>query len=106
MRLELEVNGKPATIETHPAKRLLDVLREDCGLTGTKEGCGEGECGACTVLLDGRPVMSCLVPACHVGAAASDDDRGRWRQPTARFTRCRRLSPARAALSVASARPE
>ena len=65
----LVLNGKPARIEVHPMKRLLDVLREDCDLTGTKEGCGEGECGACTVLLDGVPVNSCLVPLAHADEA-------------------------------------
>jgi aerobic-type carbon monoxide dehydrogenase small subunit (CoxS/CutS family) len=63
--MKLTVNGKIRTIRAHPMKRLLDVLREDCGLTGTKEGCGEGECGACTVLIDGVPVDSCIVPVAH-----------------------------------------
>ena len=63
------LNGKRARVDAHPMKRLLDVLREDCGLTGTKEGCGEGECGACTVLVDGRPVNSCLVPLAHADGA-------------------------------------
>jgi carbon-monoxide dehydrogenase small subunit len=61
VKIALEVNGAARTVESSPWKRLLDVLREDLRLTGTKEGCGEGECGACTVLLDGEPVNSCLV---------------------------------------------
>lgn len=56
------LNGEAREVSAHPMSRLLDVLREECGLTGTKEGCGEGECGACTVLIDGAPVCSCLVP--------------------------------------------
>jgi carbon-monoxide dehydrogenase small subunit len=60
------LNGRRADVDAPPLKRLLDVLREDCGLAGTKEGCGEGECGACTVLVDGAPVTSCLVPFAHV----------------------------------------
>jgi len=63
VKLALEVNGEPRTVEVSPWKRLLDVLREDLRLTGTKEGCGEGECGACTVMLDGEAVNSCLVAA-------------------------------------------
>ncbi len=60
------LNGTAVNVRAHPMKRLLDVLREDCGLTGTKEGCGEGECGACTVLIDGAAVNACLVPVAQV----------------------------------------
>ncbi|MEW5898469.1 MAG: (2Fe-2S)-binding protein [Bacillota bacterium] len=62
-RFTATVNNRPIELLVAPNRRLLDILREDLGLTGTKEGCGEGECGACTVLLNGRPVNSCLVLA-------------------------------------------
>ncbi len=65
MKLRLEVNGRARSVEVPPMKRLLDVLREDLALTGTKEGCGEGECGACAVLVDGELVNSCLIAACQ-----------------------------------------
>ena len=60
------VNGAPAEVDVPGMRRLLDVLREDLGLTGTKEGCGEGECGACSVILDGQVVDACLVPIAQV----------------------------------------
>jgi aerobic carbon-monoxide dehydrogenase small subunit len=63
------LNGTAATLEAYPMARLLDVLRDDAGLTGVKEGCGEGECGACSVELDGEIVNSCLVPALQVEGA-------------------------------------
>jgi len=67
VKIEIEVNQVDHQVEVSPWRRLLDVLRQDLGLTGTKEGCGEGECGACTVLIDGEPANSCLVAAgqCH-----------------------------------------
>ena len=67
--ISFTLNGKRVRIAAHPMKRLLDVLREDCHLTGTKEGCGEGECGACTVLIDRLPVNACLVPFAQVDSA-------------------------------------
>ncbi len=60
--VQLTVNGVSHEVNVWPMARLMDVLREDIGLTGTKEGCGEGECGACAVLLDGELVNSCLIP--------------------------------------------
>ena len=63
MKIRFRLNGREVELDVPPGRRLLDLLRVDLGLTGTKEGCGQGECGACTVLLDGRPVTSCLVLA-------------------------------------------
>jgi carbon-monoxide dehydrogenase small subunit len=68
-QITLTINGETRTIETPPMKRLLDVLREDLHLTGTKEGCGEGECGSCSVLMNGELVNSCLVPALQANGA-------------------------------------
>ena len=67
--IALKVNGQSHRLEVFPMARLLDVLREELQLTGTKEGCGEGECGACTVVLDGRIVNSCLVPIAQVNGS-------------------------------------
>jgi carbon-monoxide dehydrogenase small subunit len=70
MSFAFTVNGSPVEVEATGMRRLLDVLREDLGLTGTKEGCGEGECGACSVLLDGAVVDACLVPASQARGAS------------------------------------
>src|SRR4026208_2589092 len=67
--MQFTLNGKRVRVAAHGMTRLLDALRESCGLTGTKEGCGEGECGACTVLVDRVPVNSCLVPLAQVDGA-------------------------------------
>ena len=64
------INGRRTVLEAHPMARLLDVLRQQAGLTGTKEGCGEGECGACAVRINGELVNSCLVPAAHAAMAS------------------------------------
>src|ERR1700674_3953252 len=66
----LTLNGEPRKVLAHPMERLLDVLRNELGLTGTKEGCGEGECGSCSVLLDGMLVNSCLVPVAQASGAS------------------------------------
>ena len=82
MSYRFTVNGDDVTLEVPGMRRLLDALREDLGLTGTKEGCGEGECGACSVLIDGEVVDSCLVPMSQVDGTSvmtveglSTDDR-------------------------------
>jgi len=69
MQINFKVNGEARSVEGFPMARLLDVLREQLHLTGTKEGCGEGECGACTVIIDEQIVNSCLVPVAQVNGA-------------------------------------
>lgn len=64
--MQFTVNGEKRKVDTDPRRKLLDVLREDLGLTGTKYGCGEGDCRACTVLIDGKPTTSCLTPVSRV----------------------------------------
>ena len=68
--IRCRVNGHAARLRGHPMSRLLDALRTDLHLTGVKEGCGEGECGACSIMLDGRLVNSCLIPLIHADRAA------------------------------------
>lgn len=66
MHLTFRLNGQTTTIDTEPDKRVVDLLREDCGLTGTKESCGTGECGACSILVDGESRLSCLMLAAQL----------------------------------------
>ncbi|MDE3188510.1 MAG: (2Fe-2S)-binding protein [Acidobacteriota bacterium] len=68
--IEMTINGEKRTVQAPPMKRLLDVLREDLHLTGTKEGCGEGECGSCSVRMNGELVNSCLVPVLQAEGAS------------------------------------
>ncbi len=84
MRVEFTLNGRAVALDVDPAERLLDTLRYRLGLTGTKEGCGEGECGACTILLDGVPANSCLVPtfqACGRGVETIESVDPAWLAP-------------------------
>jgi aerobic carbon-monoxide dehydrogenase small subunit len=69
VEIKCTVNGEPKTFQAYPMERLLDVLRQKLQLTGTKEGCGEGECGACSVFVDGKVVNSCLIPVAQVEGA-------------------------------------
>lgn len=87
------VNGESKTVRVYPMQRLLDVLRQDLELTGTKEGCGEGECGACAVLIDGELVVSCLIPVAQADGANIVTIEGatadpRWRVLQQAFLAC------------------
>jgi aerobic carbon-monoxide dehydrogenase small subunit len=94
MKIKLHVNGDKHSVDVPPMKRLLDTLREELGLTGTKEGCGEGECGACTILVDGAAVNSCLVPSCQADGCDVQTVEGIARGGGKRAARLHRLQRA------------
>ncbi|HEY1588024.1 MAG TPA: (2Fe-2S)-binding protein [Polyangia bacterium] len=94
MKIKLQVNGDKRSVDVPPMKRLLDTLREELTLTGTKEGCGEGECGACTVLVDGVAVNSCLVPSCQADGCDVQTVEGIARGGGKQATRLHRLQRA------------
>jgi len=97
MKVEFQLNGVPATVDPPPMKRLLDVLRDDCGGTITRAGCGIGTCGACGVLVDGELVASCLVPVVQVDGAelhlAADDALAKLRRTLGDVPPCDRCMP-------------
>lgn len=82
MRITLDVNGHRHTVDVDPSRSLLEVLREELDMTGTKYGCGESQCGACTVLLDGRPVHSCVTPVSSAAGVAIRTIEGLGREGT------------------------
>jgi len=84
VKLSLQINGESRRVDVEPHERLLDVLRTDLGLTGTKEGCGEGECGACTVVLDGEVVNACLVAVAQAEGSAINTIEGLEDDPLGR----------------------
>jgi len=74
--IQFSLNGEKRSVAAHPMEPLLDVLRRECGATGTKYGCGEGECGACSVIINGELAMSCMIPACQAADATIETIEG------------------------------
>ena len=102
-RLGFTLNGRPVAFDVAPTRRLSEVLRDDAGLTGTKVGCDAGDCGACTVLVDGRPVCACLTPVARVAGRQVTTVEGL--AAGGGRPRCRPPSSATARRNAASARP-